>query len=271
MLKIDLHSHSNFSFDARFSPEEMCLSAIEKGMSVLALTEHYDVMPAYEDIYYSERKDKRHAEMMRLKEKYGNQLILLNAIELGQPHTNMQACSRLIHKYNFDFVLASVHNLADGRDIYEIDYVTPEQCHEIMNHYLDEVIKMASLCDYDSIGHIDFPIRKIEKAYNGDVSKYDLRPFEAKIRKILEIIIQRSKALEVNTRGLIVWHKEICPSDWVLEMYKSMGGKYITIGSDSHWPDRLALGNEEAMAKLKRCGFDYVTYYKDRKPVLMEI
>ena len=92
MLKIDLHSHSNFSFDARFSPEEMCLSAIEKGMSVLALTEHYDVMPAYEDIYYSERKDKRHAEMMRLKEKYGNQLILLNAIELGQPHTNMQAC-----------------------------------------------------------------------------------------------------------------------------------------------------------------------------------
>ena len=140
-----------------------------------------------------------------------------------------------------------------------------------MNHYLDEVIKMASLCDYDSIGHIDFPIRKMEKAYNGDVSKYDLRPFEAKIRKILEIIIQRGKALEVNTRGLIVWHKEICPSDWVLEMYKSMGGKYITIGSDSHWPDRLALGNEEAMAKLKRCGFDYVTYYKDRKPVLMEI
>ena len=148
MLKIDLHSHSNFSFDARFSPEEMCLSAIEKGMSVLALTEHYDVMPAYEDIYYSERKDKRHAEMMRLKEKYGNQLTLLNAIELGQPHTNMQACSRLIHKYNFDFVLASVHNLADGRDIYEIDYVTPEQCHVLMNHYLDEVIKMASLCDY---------------------------------------------------------------------------------------------------------------------------
>ena len=271
MLKIDLHSHSNFSFDAHFSPEELCISAVEKGLSVLAITEHFDVMPGYKDSYYTAHQDARKSETARLQEKYRDKLILLNAIELGQPHTNLADSNQLIHSSNFDFVLASVHNLADGRDIYEINYTTPDQCFEIMNHYLDEVIKMASLCDYDSIGHIDFPLRKMEKAFNGDVSLCDLHRYEGKIRKILEIIIQRGKALELNTRGLIVWHKQICPQEWVLELYKSMDGKYVTIGSDSHWPDRIGMGCEEATSMLKRCGFDFVTYFKDRKPVLMEI
>lgn len=271
MFGIDLHTHSTFSFDGHFSAEDMCLSAIEKNVGVLALTEHFDVMPGYQDAYYTFRAEERYNDISRLKEKYKDKLKLLNGIELGQPYTNPTACDALIKKYNFDFVLSGAHNLADGSDIYEIDYKTKPQCEEVMRLYLNEVIKTAQYHDYDSIAHIDFPLRKMENPYENDKSAYDLTLYRAEIEKILEIIVQKDKALELNTRGLICWHEHICPSDWVLKLFKEMGGKYITVGSDSHYSKYVGLGCHKAYEKLKRCGFDSVTYYENRQPVLLRI
>lgn len=40
MLLCDMHTHSNNSFDAKNSVDEMCRAAILRGVKVLAVTDH---------------------------------------------------------------------------------------------------------------------------------------------------------------------------------------------------------------------------------------
>ena len=53
----------------------------------------------------------------------------------------------------------------------------------------------------------------------------------------------------------------------MLECYRELGGKYVTIGSDAHVTKYVGAGFTEAAAALKRTGFDSYTIYKDRCPV----
>ena len=39
-VKIDLHCHTNYSFDSDAVPEDVCRSAIQKGIKHLAITDH---------------------------------------------------------------------------------------------------------------------------------------------------------------------------------------------------------------------------------------
>ena len=45
-----------------------------------------------------------------------------------------------------------------------------------------------------------------------------------------------------------------------------MGGKLITLGSDSHFPGTFAVCFTEAVEYLKSLGFKETVYYKDHKP-----
>ena len=55
------------------------------------------------------------------------------------------------------------------------------------------------------------------------------------------------------------------------EKYKELGGKYITIGSDSHTAHEVGAGIEEAIAMAKRCGFDKITFYVSRQAMQIDI
>jgi histidinol-phosphatase (PHP family) len=79
--------------------------------------------------------------------------------------------------------------------------------------------------------------------------------------------VQKNIALEINTRGTYDWQNRVGPEDWVLERYRELGGKYVTIGSDAHVTKYVGAGFTEAAAALKRTGFDSYTIYKDRCPV----
>ena len=41
-MRADMHMHSNFSHDSEFTPEQMVLGAIDKGLKVICFTDHYD-------------------------------------------------------------------------------------------------------------------------------------------------------------------------------------------------------------------------------------
>ena len=50
-----------------------------------------------------------------------------------------------------------------------------------------------------------------------------------------------------------------------------MGGEIITIGSDSHDPEHLGVGIEEAKSVLKDLGFRYFCTYDKMKPILWRL
>ncbi|MBR1858459.1 MAG: histidinol-phosphatase, partial [Selenomonadaceae bacterium] len=68
----------------------------------------------------------------------------------------------------------------------------------------------------------------------------DYANFKDDIDKVLKIIIDRDKVLELNTRRLNTRRglKELVP---IYSQYKKLGGKYVTIGSDAHKVE--AVGN----------------------------
>ena len=56
------------------------------------------------------------------------------------------------------------------------------------------------------------------------------------------------------------------PSLDILKLYKDCGGEIITLGSDSHVVDTLAVEFPLAIAHLKEAGFKYICTFTDGKP-----
>jgi len=55
--KIDLHVHTNASYDGQFSPKEVVDSACEKNMKVIAITDHNSIKGIVEALEYSKDKN----------------------------------------------------------------------------------------------------------------------------------------------------------------------------------------------------------------------
>jgi histidinol-phosphatase (PHP family) len=84
-------------------------------------------------------------------------------------------------------------------------------------------------------------------------------------------LIAKGKGIEVNTSGLFAPVKKTQPDEGVLRLYKGLGGKIVTIGSDSHQKENIGRGIEQAQELLRRVGFEYVTVYEDRTPRFVKI
>ena len=89
--------------------------------------------------------------------------------------------------------------------------------------------------------------------------------------QILQMLVERDMGLEINTSGLRKWMGELGMELWVLEKYRALGGKYVTIGSDAHAKEDIGAGLENAIQLLKRAGFTSYTYFKNNKPVQVSI
>ena len=94
-------------------------------------------------------------------------------------------------------------------------------------------------------------------------------PHEDVIGEILQTVIDREKALEVNTSGVGAAYGTIMPDSSIMKRYYDLGGRRITLGSDGHTPDRIGNGFTEAADALKQIGFTGYTYYEKRKPIFV--
>ena len=83
---------------------------------------------------------------------------------------------------------------------------------------------------------------------------------------ILKIVIEDGKGIEINTSSHRYGLKDSTPSRDILNLYKELGGKIITIGSDSHKPEHLGAYIDEAKELLKEIGFDSFCTFEKMKP-----
>ena len=79
------------------------------------------------------------------------------------------------------------------------------------------------------------------------------------------------KALELNVSGLFSEIGDTLPNKELIKRYHDMGGKYITVGSDSHYYDKTCKGIDKGYDILKECGYNHFTIFKNRKPILKTI
>ena len=264
---IDMHTHSDNSPDGVHSPMYMCEHAVARGLRGIAITDHCEIDKFIEHKYAS-TVFHSFFECAKARNAFEGQLLVLIGLEIGQHLSNVDLCKKLLDKYPYDFVLGSVHTPRGmTQDIKEIEYDKLD-VYEFMNNYFDELTEVANLDLCDALAHITCPMRRIQGKYHID---FDYGRVQESLDRLLLAIIKNGKALEVNTSGLRQDIGLMMPEEKIVRHYRELGGKYITIGSDSHTVHDIGAGIEEAMKMVKRCGFDKITFYVSRQAIQIDI
>ena len=271
MYLCDTHTHSRVSFDSKALLRDMAESAISAGLTELCVTDHCDLLDANGNLDDSFDWPAAKAQYHGTLPLTEGRLTLRLGIELGSIVYRPDLARRILAEGGdeVDFVLGSIHNwigLYRNRDLYYTDYTNnPALCREAMSNALESTFRMVSECAdcYDSLAHISYPPRYMRR----DGQDLSLALYEEQIRQIFTAVARTDHALEVNTwRGLDVegWKSLLC---W----YKECGGKFVTLGSDAHAPEDVAKGIPTALELIKAAGFDHVTTYEKRRPVLHKL
>lgn len=270
MIKADQHTHCHFSTDSDSAPESMVQGALEKEITHLCLTDHMDLDypgTSKENPLFEFDPKQYFSALTPLKEAYSDKLFLGIGIELGlrpgREDLNLQM-HRLLADYPFDFVLGSVH-LLDNDDPYYESYWQGRTAKDILTKYYNDMLTSIKEYDnFDSLGHIDYLIRYIPPCCGE--KDYVYKEYQEVLDEIFKLLIRKSKALEINTAGLIKGLPCFHPKLDVLQRYLELGGELLTIGSDGHSPDKIATEfakTEELLRSLDVKGY-YI--YKNRTP-----
>ena len=94
---------------------------------------------------------------------------------------------------------------------------------------------------------------------------YDYNEYGELFDTILTKLISKGKGIEINTSPLRSGLADTNPNIQVIKRYNELGGKIITVGSDSHIPEDLGANFEDVINILKEAGFSYYNIFSSRK------
>jgi len=75
------------------------------------------------------------------------------------------------------------------------------------------------------------------------------------VTRILRQVIDEGKGIEVNTSCYHYGLSDLTPFREILRLYRELGGMIITVGSDTHKPEHLAVYIKETIEQLREMGF----------------
>ncbi len=264
----DCHMHTSFSGDCDVTPEIMIEAAIEKKIKTITITDHLDIdYPNEPDLFLLDLDDYTKT-VNTLKEKYRSDIELLYGIELGlQPHLSAEH-KRITSNYNFDFVIGSSH-VAHKVDPYYPEFFTGRTSTDAFREYFESIVENINAFDgFDSYGHLDYVVRYApDKSLSYDC--YEL--FPELVDKVLILLIEKDKAIEINSGSYKAGLNTPNPTASILRRYMELGGKYITCGADAHKPEFIGSNFDKLSLILSEIGANNITVFKSRKPVMLPL
>lgn len=264
---IDLHTHTDNSFDGHHSAMFLCETACMKGLRAIAFTDHIEV----DDFYHGNfdvTARQTYFYVANARSAFNGRLTVCNGIELGQPAYDIPIAEMLTEKYKYDIVIGSVHNLRNKKDFCYMNYDEETNYPDLVDEYFDEVLTMAKWGGFDTLAHLTYPLRYIV----GEAKKpLDMKRYEDKIDAILRTVAEKGKALEINTSGLRQPLGSTMPGKDIVKRFREVGGEFVTVGSDAHYSEHLGAGIEEGMAIAKECGFNCISLFRQRTPTPIPI
>lgn len=269
---VDYHIHSEYSFDHSESTPggifDICQEAVKKRVSQIAITDHLEAntMSCGEVAMFD--VDKLRQEIIKAKDYFRGQLDIIYGIELGQPHQAPEFANKILESNKYEFVIGSYHNNLGVEDFYYIDYTTtPPQT--LVKYYKDYLIETCQhikwgIGKFSTLGHLGYPLRYFMQN-NLDI----LNPYDPEYMKLMgeifRLLIKNDIALEVNTSGLRQGMNNTMALDGMVQYYADMGGKLVTIGSDSHGVSFIGSYVEKEYDVLKKLGIKEISTFADGK------
>ena len=235
----DLHNHTIYS-DGINTPEEMVLSAIEKGVDVFGLSDHSYTAFDTEYCMTPDRYDAYIREVQGLKEKYKDQIRILCGIEYDLYSKEVPE--------GLDYIIGSVHYLKINEEYLPID-LNKETFGNILSKYFND--EPYAMCEayYESttrlyenthcgiIGHFDLITKFNEGNFFFDEShpRY-IRAWKDAMAKILKQV----KCFECNYGAYNKGLRSVpYLSDPMKAFLQENGGTFIN-SSDSHKKETIA-------------------------------
>ena len=259
----DLHIHSFFSYDGNEKTETYIKKAVERGDKIIGFSEHYDFdCRLLGDTTPLCDIEKYHSEILRLRDKYARKIEILFGIEFGYDRKACAHYAELVQKYNFDYVINSVH-LINGKDCCRSECWENKTEKELYVKYFEKVFQsIDAVYPWQIVGHLGYPCRYAPSGMR-EIPYVNYKEF---YDEILKKIIQNGKVLEINTstKGNVL----CLPNIEVLRRYKELGGKYVTFGSDAHSIERYREKENKIREIIENSGFSEVFF---RKGCLCEI
>jgi histidinol-phosphatase (PHP family) len=249
----DSHVHTCFSTDSNMKLTDAINTAGKHNIG-LVITDHMD-------LNYPKEAGFRFNVGDYFKEygKYRSDNLLLG-IEVGMSLDYKEDNENLINSYDFDQVIGSQHTINNINigysDIYEgLSY------REVLIKYFQEICDCIKTHPYiDTLGHIDY-ISRYAPVSDSEIY-YD--KYNDLIDSVIKTCIDTNTAMEINTRRI----KSNVTFDnlrKIYSRYKELGGKYVTIGSDSHHPSAINNNFKEALLLCDLCNVKPI-YFKNRNP-----
>ncbi|CDZ24460.1 HisJ family histidinol phosphate phosphatase [[Clostridium] cellulosi] len=260
MTLTDFHIHSDNSPDGENSIIEICESAINKRISVIALTDHCEIDKFYHDRYNIGYKQS-FVEAKKAISIFSHQLDVRAGVELGQATVDLETAD-MVCELPYDVILGSIHSMPGAEDFYFLKYDNID-VKKLFADYLGELKKLTEWGNFNVLAHITYPLRYINGEYGYGLKTED---FGDEFEKIFREIIKRGISLEINTSGLRQKIGTTLPDLFLLKLYKSLGGELITLGSDAHRARDVGLGLTQGIEIAKQAGFDRCCIFKNRKP-----
>ena len=276
-MNIDYHIHTDYSDDCEYKMEEVVKDAISLGAEEICFTDHTDYgvktdWDSGEEVVYKAGMARLNVDYLRyikeiryLQEKYAGQIVLKMGMEFGVQLHTIDRYEKLFAKYPFDFIILSLHQVED-LEIWCKEFQNGKSWKEYNERYYLEMLALVqNYKNYSVLGHIDF------------ITRYDdngIYPFEkvkSIIEEILKTVIADGKGIEVNTSCYRYGLNDLTPSAEILKLYHKLGGRIITIGSDSHKKKHLCNFIEETKKQLIELGFTQYCTYDKMQPIFHEL
>lgn len=257
MNVIDCHLHTDLSFDSREPMENYVRNAAAQGDEYFISTEHIDLESHImngEDIAADLDRQQRLIE--ELNEKYSVKVLF--GVEIGWTKAIHSRDVKIARSKPFDMILLSVHE-TEYADVATEEYrrgKTVDQCYD---EYLDCIIRAIQNFDnFDVFTHIDYVLRY--------VGHTDLANHKEKLSQIFKMLMERGKALEINTKTFPD-PQAIERMEYIVSLYTSLGGRKFTLGSDAHFATKHRNGFDIVIDCLKRNGINSVCAFIGRQEI----
>lgn len=269
----DYHVHTEFSDDSVYPMETVIKDATKMGMDEICFTDHVDYgikldwdsgkEIAYRDgAPYANVDYPRYIQkIQRLQNTFAGRIAIRIGMEFGMQMHTIPQFERLYQKYPFDFIILSIHQVED-KEFWTQDFQKGRTQQEYNERYYAEMLQLVNHYQhYSVLGHMDL----ITRYDNAGIYPFEkIKPY---VEEILKCVIQNGKGIEINTSSHWYGLTDSTPSKDILRLYHALGGKIVTIGSDSHKPEQLGAYIDDAKELLKDIGFSEFCTYKKMKPI----
>lgn len=256
IIRQNLHTHSTYC-DGQDTPEEMILTAIDKGFDSVGFSGHSYMYFAEDHSMSLAGTEEYKREIRQLKEKYAGKIDIFLGLEFEMYSTQVDLND------GYDYLIGSSHYFHFGDKIVGFD-----RSQEVVKGVIDDcfggngmkyakefyknLARLPEYGDFDILAHFDLIAKHAEKAdfFNMDSDEY--REYAV---RAAEALAGKIPYFEVNTGAIARGYRTSpYPTPFLMKEMRRLGFKPL-ISSDCHNRADLDCAFDLAENMLLECGF----------------